>query len=142
MSIKLRNTGEVIITLTIPGTQTASGVGSKSAAIPAPFSGQIKSVWAVLGNAGITGSQTTDLTKNGSSLVASGTLLAFATTVATPTYPGTLSANPPQIAQFDLLRLSNTAVHSGTAGLDLTVIVVIQKLRGTGPVAAMATQDI
>lgn len=141
MSIKFKNLAEEKVVLTIPGTQTSSGVGSKSAVGIVPFDGIIKAVYAFLGTAGITNTQTTDLTKNGSSLVASGTLLSFATTVTTPTYPGVLSVNPTLCTQGDVLRLSNTAVHSGTAALDLTVVVVVERLRGSGVAAVFQAQS-
>lgn len=140
MTIKFKNLAEMAFELKIPGTQAATGSNSKSPVVIVPFDGILKAVNAQLGTAGVTGTQTTDLTKNGTTLVSSGTLLTFATAVTTPTY-GTLVTNPTPVSLGDVLRLNTTGVHSGTAAQDITVVVVIERTRGSGVNAAMSTQS-
>lgn len=140
MSIKIRNIGEFMVQLNVPGTQAASASAVVATAI-VPVNGIIKAVWGVLGTAGVTGTQTTDVKKNGTTLVASGTLLSFATGVTAATY-GTLSTNPTTVAAGDIISVLTTAVHSGTAAKDLNLLLVIERLRGSGAPGAMITDGI
>jgi hypothetical protein len=88
----------------------------------------LKAVFARVGVAGVTGTQTTDLLKNGASLVSSGTLLSFATTSTSPTYSANLSPNPTVFAKGDILQLKNTAVHT-TPAVDQVVLLVLERAR-------------
>lgn len=139
MSIKLKNLGEYIVVLKVPGTQTTNGGAVVAVSEPIPFDGQIKAIWGVLGTAGTTSSQTTDVQKNGATMLSSGAMLTFATTSTTPTYlNANLSADPTSVTQGDILSLKTTAINT-TPGLDLVVAITIQRKRGTGPVSAMLT---
>lgn len=139
MSIKLRNIGEFVVQLNVPGTQATSANVVATAIVP--FNGIIKAVWAVLGTAGVTGTQTTDVKKNGTTIVASGTLLSFTTAVTAATY-GTLTTNPTLVSAGDILSVVTSGVHSGTAAKDLNLMIVIERLRGSGAPGAMITDGI
>lgn len=138
MSIKLHNQGEYLIKLTVPGTQ-ATSANAVALSEPIPFDGQIKAVWAKLGTAGTTSTQQTDLLKNGATMLSSGVMFSFPTTVAAATYgDANLSANPTQVSKGDILSLLTSAINT-TPGKDLSVGVVIQRRKGTGCVNAMLT---
>jgi hypothetical protein len=127
--IKMRNTGEFTIELTINGTQTitAGGAGTTETQI-VPFAARLKAVFARLGVAGTGSTQTTDLLKNGVTMVSSGTLLSYATTSTTPTYSANLSPNPPTFNKGDVVTLKNTAVNT-TPGVDQACILVFERAR-------------
>lgn len=129
--IKLRNQGDYVLTLRSPGTQTTNSGADVDCSAPVPFPCIIKAVYAILGTAGVTGTQTTDLLVNGSSLVSSGTMFSFATTSKACTY-NTPTTNPPVLAKGDQLAINTTAVHSGTAAKDLSVAVTLERFVGTG----------
>lgn len=138
MAIKVKNLAEFVISLSIPGTQSTSGYGSKGVGVPVPFDGVIKAVYAVLGTAGTTNTQTVDIKKNGSAISTS-PFLSFATTATAPTYDTTdLSANPISVLAGDLLLAVNTAVHT-TPAVDCQIAVVIQRKKEAGTVPAMVT---
>jgi hypothetical protein len=127
--IYLRNEGDYVVHLKIKGLLSTSGAQSYDFSEPMPFPGFIKAVWAYENTAGTTGTESVDLTKNGSSLVSSGTLFSFATTAKSATY-GTLTTTPTTVAKGDILALSVTTVHTTTAGTDLVAVVVIGRERG------------
>lgn len=140
--IKLKNQGELLVdTLSVPGTQTTSAVAKTVYIVP--FACQLKSLFARLGTAGITGSQNVDIKKNGTSIFAAGGI-AFATTAVIPTYGALTAGNKPavQFAKGDVIGVYVTTIHSGTAAIDLALSLVLQRLKGTGPVAAMLTDTI
>jgi hypothetical protein len=132
--IYLRNDGDYIVKMKIKGLLSTTGAQSYDFSEPMPFAGYIKAVWAYENTAGTTGTESVDLTKNGSSLVSAGTLFSFATTAKSATY-GTLTANPTTVAKGDILALSVTTVHTTTAGTDLVCAVVIARQRGVAPAA-------
>lgn len=128
--IKTRNQGEFVIEVTINGSQSASAgnAGTTESQI-VPFAARLKAVFARLGVAGVTGTQTTDLLKNGTTMVSSGTLLSYASGAVIPTYSANLSPNPPTFNKGDVVQLKNTAVHSGTPAVDQVVILVFERQR-------------
>jgi len=128
--IKTRNQGEILAEMGINGSQSATpGSAGYSDTFVVPFNCRLKAVFARLGVAGVTGTQTTDLLLNGVTQVSSGTLLSFATTATSPTYSANLSPNPPVYTKGQILRLVNTGIHSGTAAIDLSVILVLERSR-------------
>lgn len=130
--IYLRNEGDYVVKMKIKGLLSTSGAQSYDFSEPMPFAGYIKAVWAYENTAGTTGTESVDLTKNGSSLVSSGTLFTFATTSKIAGY-GTPTTNPPTVAKGDILALSVTTVHTSTAGTDLVAAIVIGRQRGVAP---------
>lgn len=132
--IYLRNEGDYVVHMKIKGLVSTSGAQSYDFSEPMPFAGFIKAVWAYENTAGTTGTESVDLTKNGSTLVSAGTLFSFATTSKTATY-GTPTTNPPTVAKGDILAISVTTVHTSTAGTDLGVYCVISRQRGVAPPA-------
>jgi hypothetical protein len=127
--IKTRNQGELIAQITINGTQSAAaGNSGTTESFVVPFACRLKAIIARLGVAGVTGSQTTDLLKNGATMLASGTLLSYATGSQVPTYASNFLTNPPTFAKGDVLQLKNTAVQT-TAAIDQTVLLVLERAR-------------
>lgn len=137
--IKLRNQEEFIVNLTIAGTQTTTttGTGNRATSLPMPYAGRIKAIYAKLGTAGTTNTQTTDVLINGTTIAASGTALSFATTATAPTY-ATPTTQPPTVAKGDILTAVNTAIHT-TPAVDCAIVVVIQKATASDSVSAMQT---
>ena len=103
-----------------------------------PYAGRIKAIYAVLGTAGTTNTQTTDILKNGTTIASSGTVLSFATTSTTPTYATLVSSNLPIVAKGDVLQAVNTAIHT-TPAIDCAIAVVIQRFKVADPVGATET---
>ena len=143
MGIHVKNQDEFVVDLSIPGTQTdtAGANSTRSTSPPLPFDGFIKAVYAKLGTAGITGSQDVVVKKNGTNICSStNPLVTFATTVATPTYhTSDLSADPTAVSKGDLLTAENSAVHSGTAAIDLALVLVIERFKHEAPGPQMQT---
>lgn len=139
MAIRLRNQKEFVVNLTLSGTQTTTttGPGGRVCSPPMPYAGRIKAIYAVLGTAGTTNTQTTDILKNGTTLAGSGTVLSFATTATAPTYAALTSAAP-TVAKGDVLQAVNTAIHT-TPAVDCSIAVVIEKLNAGAPVVATQT---
>lgn len=128
--IKLRNQGEFLLQLSINGNQSASaGNASTTESAIVPFPGRLKAIFARVAVAGTTGTQTTDLLKNGATLLSSGTLLSYASGAQVPTYnTANLLVNPPLFNKGDILQLKNTAVNT-TPAVDQVVYLVIEKQR-------------
>jgi len=125
--IRIKNLNEYVVELQISGTQTTNSAPTARCSAIVPFAGRISAVIGRLGVAGVTGAQATDLQVNGVSIMASGTLLSYATTSVVPTYASTLTANPTLVAKGDVLTLINSTIHSGTAAIDQCVYVTIEK---------------
>lgn len=144
MSIKIRNLGDFTILLSVPGSATTTSAtvnGSTACGGPAPFAGIVSAIYALYGKAGSgTTNATVDLLQNETTMVTSGALLTFASGATIPTYnTANLKANPPTVAAGDIFSLAVNSVHSTTVAQDLVVAVVIQRLPGTGPAAAVQT---
>jgi len=142
MSIKIKNLGDFTILLSISGRLTTSAstvLGSGDCGGPAPFSGIVKAVYAVLGAAGTgAAAATVDLLQNETTMVASGAMFSFASTATTPTYTAP-ATNPPTVTKGDIFSLAVNSVHNTTPAQDLCVAIVLERTRGTGPVAQMLT---
>jgi len=128
--IKIRNEGEILISLQINGTQTiaAGGVATTDSAV-IPFASRLKAILAREGVAGTGTTATADILKNGVTMVSSGTLLSYAGGTNVPTYSANLSPNPPTFAKGDVVQLKNIAVNGTTAAVDQTVILVLERAR-------------
>lgn len=127
--IKTKNLGEYILELATTGAQSATAhAASTTCSVIVPFAGRLKAVFARLGVAGTTGTQTTDILLNGTTMLASGTVLSYASTVASPTYNVAFLTSPPIFAKGDVLTLKNTAVHT-TAADDQIVFLTIERQR-------------
>lgn len=135
--IKLRNRSEFLIDLSVPGTQTAT---TNKRTFVVPFACQIKSIYALLGAAGTTGSQIVEIKKNGTTIFSNATKLTFATTVAAATY-GPLTADPTSLAKGDVLTVDVTQIHT-TPAVNLNLLIVLQRFRATGLVPATVTGGI
>lgn len=137
--IRLRNQEDFVVNLSLSGTQTTvtTANGGRKISPPLPHSGVIKAIYAKLGTAGTTNTQTTDIQKNGSSIAATGTALSFPTGVTAATY-NALTTNPTPVAVGDILAAVNTAVHS-TPAVDCAIAVVIQRERAADLITAMLT---
>ena len=135
--IKAKNLGELIIS--VPNLAGNQATGAKYTFV-VPFPCQLKAVHAAVRTAGTTGTDSTDIQKNGTSIFSGGTRVDIATGVTTITY-GALSANPTTFAKGDIVTINVISVHT-TPAVDKAITLVFQRLRGTGPVGAMLTGTI
>lgn len=137
--IRARNLGELIIDLSVPGAQA---VNANAKTFVVPFACQLKAVYAKLGTAGTTGTQTTDLMKNGTSFVSAGHLLSFATGVQACTYGnGNLTADPLTFAKGDIIEVNTSAIHT-TPAKDLAILIVLERARAAGKSAKCQVDTI
>lgn len=136
MSIKLKNTGEFLVALSAPG---AASVGAKFSFL-VPFACQLKAVFGKVRTAGVTGTQNSDIQKNGVSIFSGAGKVDFASGATAAAY-GPLSANPTQFVKGDIITLNITAINT-TPAVDTSILLVLQRLRGTGPVGAMVTDSV
>ncbi len=137
MSIKVKNLGELIVDLSVPGTQSAA---AEKQCFVVPFACQLKAVYAKLGTAGTTGNQDVDIEKNGTSILSSTGGIRFATTAADPNAI-TFTTDPPVFVKGDIITVDVDAVHT-TPAVNLALLLVLQRKRSTGPVGATITGGI
>ena len=121
--IRIKNIGEQRILLKARSTQ-AAGLTFDTAFVE--NDGVIDNIYALLGTAGITGSEIADVHKNGVTIFAAAPKLTFPTTVADATY-SLLTAAARKVLKGDRLTLDIDSVHSGTAAIDLWVYIVIRR---------------
>lgn len=134
--LRLRNQGDIVAILRVGGTITTTSTDVWG---PAPFDGQLSDMWAVLGTAGTTNTTTVDILQNGTSIVSTGTIFSFATTVTTPTYAtANLVTNPTTVKKGDLFKLNVTAVTT-SAPIDLYVGLRFERLRDGASVSTVGT---
>ena len=139
MSIRLKNRGEFE---DLQAGQAGNMTVASITTFVIPFPCILKGVLASLGTAGTTGTSNTDIRKNGTSIFASGaTAIQFASGSATPTYGAVAAANPPVFAKGDVVNVQNTVVHT-TPGVNLSIALNFQRLRGTGVAAALITDSL
>ena len=131
--IKLRNQSEEIAYLNNPKAQAAD---LNVAGYLVPWSCRIKSIFAKLIVAGITGAQTVDINKNGTTIFANAAKLAFATTSQAPTYD-VFAANPTTFVKGDVISVDIDAVHSGTPAEGLMIELTLERTK-TGPASTVA----
>ena len=124
--IKVRDKDDFEVFISVPGTQTT---GTKYVFVM-PFAGWLKAVYSKLGTAGVTGTQTVDINIGGSSIF--GTLITFATTKVDPNLAAVLTTDPTSFAKGDFVDLSVDAIHSGTAAIDLSVVLVFSRNKPAG----------
>ena len=124
--IKVRDKDDFEVNISVIGTQTTG----KKYVFVMPFAGWLKAIYLKLGTAGITGTQTVDINKGGSSIFAA-TGINF-TTLATPNGYAALTADPTSFAKGDFVDVSVDAIHSGTAAEDLSVILVFSQKKPAG----------
>ena len=123
--IKVRDKDDFEVFISVPGTQTTG----KKYVFVMPFAGWLKAVYSKLGTAGITGSQIVDINDATSSIFV-GTLIAFGAGVD----PGTavLIADPTSFAKGAFIDVSVDTIHSGTAAVDLSMVLVFSRKKPAG----------
>ena len=110
--------------------------------IVAPFQCVVKALLGRVRVAGTTGAMNIDVQRNGASIFASGAAgIQFASASTTPTYGPFAAQNPAQLQKGDILTVNVTTVHT-TPAIDLGLAIVLQRLRGGGPVAATVTDTL
>lgn len=137
--IRVKNMGELALPLSASGTQS---VLNGSAVGIAPFNGFIQAIFARLGTAGTTGTQNTDIQKNGVTIFASGAAaVQFATGSTTPTYGALAAANPVPVTKGDVIKLNTTTIHT-TPAIGLVVMIVFRRGRAMGGSAVVETDTL
>jgi hypothetical protein len=121
--IKLRQTEELLVTLNLPGPQTAD---LNLASFLVPFACRLKAIYAKLTVAGVTLTSIYDVNKNGTTIY-SGTKLTFATTVADPVSYAALTADPTEFVKGDVISVDLDTAHSGTPAEGLVILLVLQR---------------
>ncbi len=127
MGIVVHDQNELVLELSVPGAQT---VADDRDVKVVPFDGWIRGILARLDTAGITGTQTTDVLLNGTTIFSGATLINFADGKKIPTY-GALTTNPTKVKKGDTIRLNTSAVNSGTPGKSLAVLITIRRGRAS-----------
>lgn len=125
MSIRSKNITDVADRIHQHGTQSVTADIDSTIA---PFSGIIAAIFARVRVAGTTGSQVTDIQKNGVSIFSSGGL-TFASGSVVPTY-GALAANPTKVIKGDQISLTTTSIHT-TPAKSLVVWLVYRRARAS-----------
>ena len=138
--IKLRNVSDFIVNLKIVGTVTSVSTyaaGGYDFSPPMPFNGLIKAIWAAQMTPGTTGTESYDIldvttspngggnTPAGSFLLTGSNLIQFASTASVATYATNFGSSPLYVTAGDILKLYCKTAHSGTAGADTVVALVI-----------------
>lgn len=136
--IRVRNVADFVDKITVAGTQSAADNLGLSMA---PFNGVIDAIYAKLGTAGVTGTQITDLKKNGTSIFSGSTKLNFGDGTTACTY-GALSTNPTPVAKGDIIRVQTTQVNSGTPAKDLIIYIVYTRQRTDYSQGSMETDTL
>jgi len=127
--IKLRQTEELLIRLDNPKAQAAD---LNVAQFLVPFACRLKAVFAKLRVAGVTGTGTYDVNKNGTT-VYSGSKIDFATTAVDPTAYNAFTTDPTTFVKGDVISVDVDAVHSGTAAEGFMLLLVLQRGKASQP---------
>lgn len=124
MGIKLKSEDEVWDRLSIP-TGAAITAGD---AIICPASGSIKAIFAVCAVAGVTGTLTINLVKNGSNLFADATPITFASGSTAAAYSGTdfAAGTVLSVKKGDVIQL-NSAAGQTTNALGVQVYILFTR---------------
>jgi hypothetical protein len=134
--IKLRNEGQLLVNLHVPGElNTAVNV----ATVMAPFACRVSAMLAKIGTAGAGSQMIVDIHKNGTTIYSSAKLV-FDDTDVDPAY-GALTADPVILAKGDILTL-DIDQESTTESFDLNVWLVFERLKESSQVATMQTGTI
>ncbi|KKM91629.1 hypothetical protein LCGC14_1226580 [marine sediment metagenome] len=120
--IRIRNVDDFEVYVSDPGTQSTG----KKYFFTAPFDCWLKAMYAKVGTAGTTGTQTTDINDEGSSIFASGGI-AFASAAVNPTYAA-LTNDPHFFSKGDRIDVTNDAVNT-TPATDLSVVLVFSRVK-------------
>ena len=141
--IRMKNTGDFVLELTISGAQALGTTASARTSAIVPFNGRLSAIIGRLGNAGTTGLQTTDVLVNNVSVCSPAGLLTYASGATTPTYlTANLTSNPVLVNKGDVITLQNiTAVHTTPAN-DQSVYINIERQRSGVYNEAMQTDTI
>lgn len=128
MGIVMHDVNEYIMEFSVPGTQT---VADNLQANIAPFDGTIRGILARLGTAGtVSGTQITDIKKNGTTIFGASPKITFAATSKSPAVDTTgysnTTAQPSTFSKGDVFTIQNTAVH-GTPGANLVIHVTLRR---------------
>lgn len=129
MGIKQRNRDDILVNLSVPGTQSAA-VNKQTFVVP--FACRLTHIYALLGTAGTTGSQIVDVNKNGTTIFTGATKLTFPSTVAAATYD-TFSTDPPVFVKGDRITVDVDSIHT-TAAVNLNLLLVLTRSRRMAPV--------
>lgn len=138
MGIKPRNVDAVVDRLSVAG---AHAVGNELDMIHAPFTGFIVAVKADINVAGVTGTATVNLKKNGANMFANATPFTWATSSTTTVYDATDFAAGTKIAvtKGDKITLDITVAQTTVArGL----VVSLQFSRIPGAIATGAVDPL
>lgn len=141
MGVVVHDQNEHMFNISVAGVQT---VANDLAVVTMPWPGVIRGILARLDTAGtVSGTQITDIKKNGTSIFSGATKLNFAAASKSPTY-GAFTTNPTVVAAGDTLTLHTTAVN-GTPGKNLSVLITVRRARassqGTDTDSVSATSD-
>ena len=120
--IRIRNVDDFEVYVSNVGTQSTG----KKYFFTAPFDCFLKAIFAKVGTAGTTGTQTTDINDEGSSIFASGGI-AFASGAVNPTYAA-LTNDPHFFSKGDRIDVTNDAVNT-TPATDLSVVLVFSRVK-------------
>ena len=132
--IRNRSTEDFNVQVSIPGTQTAA---TNKFFLEVPFAGRLKAIKAILGAAGVTGSQVVDVNKNGTTIFSGAGKITFGATTA-PTYAA-LTADPTEFVKGDNVSVDVDSIHT-TAAVNLSIWLVFS--RGVSKRAGVLTGAI
>jgi len=137
--IRVKNLGEKVVDLFVGGAQA---VANDVAGVIAPFNGFIQAIYAKVSTAGTTGTQNTDIKKNGTTIFSSGAAaLQFASAATAATYGALAASNPVPVSKGDIIRLDTTAVHT-TPARGLMVSIVFRRTRSMGGARTTETDTL
>ena len=123
--IKVRDKDDFEVFISVPGTQTTG----KKYVFLMPFAGFLKAMYAKLGTAGVTSAQDVDINIAGVSIFVSNRI-RWLTTV-NPVY-NALTTDPTPFAKGDFVSVDVDNIHSGTAAIDLSVVLVFSRNKPAG----------
>ena len=120
--IRLKNRNEFLIVASNRAGAAATGAYF---AFKAPFAFDLAAIDAKVRVAGTTGTQNTDIQKNGTSIFSGAVKVDFASGATAATY-GALTASPTQFAKGDVLTVNITAIHT-TPATDTCLSLTIRR---------------
>lgn len=139
--IDSRKQCDLVLYLDAPSTQTAA-INKAFKTIPFPC--ELIGIVSRLGTAGVTGTQVNDIKKNGTTIFSKAAKITFATAVLTPTAfasDETAITTPVQFAEGDNVSLDVASIHSGTAAINLSTILLFRRTQ-VGGVKKLANAQV
>jgi hypothetical protein len=112
--IRVKNTEEFVVDLSIPGTQAVKTLQIGRRCFVIPFACVLKGIYAKLGTAGVTNNSDYDVDKNGTTILSSTGGIRFATTAVAPNAI-TLTADPTSFAKGDVIAVECDAIATTPA---------------------------